>query len=451
MEDPDTGLYFLFILLEAIFNAFTPGAIISLIVMFVLLACSALISGSEIAFFSFDPAHLHEIKTQANKKNKLVLQLLEKPKRLLATILISNNFVNVTIVVLSTYITAELFYLDHFPVVAFLIQVVVVTSLILLLGEIMPKIYATQNPVKFARFMAAPLRFLISLFYPLSSLLVRSTNFIDRRIARKGHNISMSELSEAINIASQDTRQKEETKILKGIVKFGDIEVKEIMKSRTDVTAVDTDMDFNSLLELIVDSGYSRIPAFEESFDNIRGILYIKDLLPYLNAGKDYKWQDMLRPAFFVPENKKINDLLQEIQEKKVHMAIVVDEYGGTSGLVTLEDILEEIVGEISDEFDEAEDEVAYSKLDENSYIFEAKTSLNDFCKILDINPEIFDDVKGDSDSLAGLILELEGKIPKKEESIKFGSFTFKILAADKRRIKQIKVTFEENHSIRNE
>ncbi|MDZ7742431.1 MAG: gliding motility-associated protein GldE [Bacteroidota bacterium] len=446
MEDPEPGPLLLNILLQLALKPFTLELGISLLVVLILLLLSALISGSEVAYFSFDPVHLNEFRTNLSKKNAQILKLLEKPKRLLATILISNNFINVSIVILSTYITSELFYPDQHKWLAYVIQVIVVTALILLFGEIMPKILATQHSVRFASFMTGPLLFLIKMFYPLSSLLIRSTSFIDKRIARKGPNISMSELSEAIDITNTDKELREDARMLKGIVKFGDIEVKEIMKSRTDVTAVDIQMNFKDLLDLIVESGYSRIPAYDESFDKIAGILYIKDLLPYLDREKDFKWQDLLRTAFFVPENKKINDLLQEIQEKKIHMAIVVDEYGGTSGIVTLEDILEEIVGEISDEFDDEADEVAYSKIDEGNYVFEGKVSLNDFCKILEINPEVFDEVKGDSDSLAGLILELVGKIPSKNESIKFGNFTFTIISADKRRIKQIGIRINDTN-----
>lgn len=441
MEDPDTGSFLASIILDAVFKPFAAELFISLAIMLLLLLFSALISGSEIAFFSLDPPQLHELKANKDQKNSTILKLLETPRRLLATILIANNFVNVGIVILSTYITSELFYLEKFPVLAFVVQVIVVTSMILLFGEIIPKVYATQYPVKFARFMSKPLRILLRIFSPLSSLLVNSTNFIDRRLANRNQNFSMDELSQAIDIATDEDSTKEEKQILKGIVKFGDIEVKEIMKSRTDVTAVSVELDFKELLDLILDSGYSRIPAFSESFDNITGILYIKDLLPYLGKGKDFRWQELLRPAFFVPENKKINDLLKEIQEKKIHMAVVVDEYGGTSGLVTLEDILEEIVGEISDEFDVEEEESFYEKIDKNNFIFEGKTSLNDMCKVLEIEPHTFDKVKGDSDSLAGLILELEGKIPGKLDNIKFDKFVFKILEADHRRIKSVRVS----------
>jgi len=443
LEDPDIGPYLASILLDAVLKPFSTDILAGMIAIMLLLIGSALISGSEIAFFSLDPPQLRELRENNNKSDHLILRLLGAPKRLLATVLIANNFVNVGIVIISTYVTSELFYLENFPVLAFLIQVVVVTSLILLFGEIIPKVYATQYPVKFARKMAKPINLLTGMFLPLSKLLVGSTSFIDRKLAKRNQNFSMDDLSEAIDIATDEDSTKEEKQILKGIVKFSDLEVREIMKSRTDVTAVSIDLSFGELLKVILDSGYSRIPAFEENFDNITGILYIKDLLPYLNEDDNFKWQELLRNAFFVPENKKINDLLKEIQERKIHMAIVVDEYGGTSGLVTLEDILEEIVGDISDEFDSEEDEPFYEKIDSHNYIFEGKTSLNDLCKILEIEPDTFDKVKGDSDSLAGLILELVGKIPRKMENITFRNFVFKILEADHRKITSVKITLK--------
>ncbi|MCK4408201.1 MAG: gliding motility-associated protein GldE [Bacteroidales bacterium] len=447
MEDPDIESYLtiIFYLLDSIIKSFTFGTVINFLIVFMLLFFSAMISGTEIAFFSLTPAQLNEIKTSTAKKNILIIRLLESPKRLLATILIANNFINVAIVIFSTYITTKLFNLTDFPVLAFVIQVIVITALILFIGEIMPKIYATQFSVRFAKIMAIPLQILIKIFYPLSSVLVRSTSVIDKRLSKRKYQISMNELSDAIDITSGEDVAGENTKILKGIVKFGDIEVKEIMKSRTDVTAIDTEINFKKLLEIILESGYSRIPAYDETFDNIKGILYIKDLLPHLGKDKNFKWQDLLRPAFYVPENKKINDLLKEFQEKKIHLAIVVDEYGGTSGIVTLEDILEEIVGDISDEFDIEDDEFSYKKLDDNNYIFEGKTTLIDFCKIIKVEYDIFDEVKGDPDSLAGVILELEGKIPDKDTSVTFRDFIFKIISVDKRRIKQIKVTIKKN------
>ncbi|MCF8302934.1 MAG: gliding motility-associated protein GldE [Bacteroidales bacterium] len=428
---------------------FSPEAGISILVMLVLLLFSGAISGSEIAYFSLNPLQLRELRTSTDNRDHLIIRQLERPKRLLATILISNNFVNVAIVILSTFITTEMFNLTGFPLVAFLIQVVVVTTLILIIGEIMPKILANEKSIRFARMMAYPISLLIKIFYPVSSLLVNFTSLIDKRVNRRGYNISMEELSQAIEITSDETTPEEERKILKGIVKFGDIEVKEIMKSRVDVTAVEVNTPFRELMDIIIESGYSRIPVYRDNFDNLAGILYVKDLMPYLNKGNEFDWRQLLREKhlFFVPENKRINDLLEEIQEKKIHMAIVVDEYGGTSGIVTLEDILEEIVGEITDEYDSIDEESLYSKLDENQYLFEGKTSLNDFCKILNIDGSVFERVKGDSDSLAGLILELEGKIPAKGETISFDKYKFTIEAVDKRRIKKIKVTLNEKET----
>lgn len=446
MEDPDPALFLLENLpaLSSVFLPLTPTIIVGFGGMLVLLFFSAMISGSETAFFSLGPATVEELRNDESGNARLVAGILERPKRLLATILIANNFVNVAIVILSTFVTLRLFNFETYPLLGFVIQVIVVTALILLLGEIMPKVYATQQARAFATTMAPVLRVLIRAFYPMGSLLIRSTRIIDRRFARKGHNLSMSELSEAIEITSDDETAEEDKKILKGIVKFGDIDVKEIMKSRVDVTAVDTALDFPSLLNLILDSGYSRIPAFEENFDKIAGILYIKDLLPYLGREEDFDWQELLRPAFFVPENKLINELLTEFQEKKIHMAIVVDEYGGTSGIVTLEDIIEEIVGEISDEFDVEADDLLHRRISENTWVFEGKASLNDFCKILEIDDRIFEKVKGESDTLAGLILELEGKIPGKNTEVNFPPFVFRIESADPRRIHKIRVTRKE-------
>ncbi len=450
MEDPDSASLFLYaclFILQAIVQAFSINVLFSLLVMIVLLACSAMISGSEIAYFSLNPSQLKDIQESPSKSNKLIMYLLGNSKRLLATILIANNFINVAIVILSVYVTKELFDLIYYPVLAFVIQVIVVTFLILLFGEILPKMYATKNAVRFATIMTSPLRFLIRLFYPLSSILVKSTSFIDKRLAGKGINISISDLSDAIELTSDENTPEEEKKMLKGIVKFGDIDVKEIMKSRVDVVAIEMNTGFNELLKIIIDSGYSRIPVYEESFDKVRGILYVKDLLPHLDKKEGYDWHRLIRDAFFVPENKKISDLLREFQERKIHMAIIVDEYGGTSGIITLEDIIEEIVGEITDEFDIVEDEISYSKIDENNYIFEGKTTINDFCKIIGIEDDIFDDVKGESDSLAGLILELEGEIPEKGTCISHRNFEFKILASDDRRIQRIKVSVNPDDS----
>jgi putative hemolysin len=437
-----------FILLDIPVTGFSLGVIGGVMAIFFLLLGSAMASGAEVAFFSLGPNQLHELRLKEDKADRAVLHLLEMPKRLLATLLISNNFFNVAIVIISTYVTNSLLDFSKTAYwLAFFIQVVAITSLILLFGEVMPKVYATRNNLRFARFLSGPVRIMIRIFYPLSSLLVNSTNLIDRRISRKAYNVSISELSDAIELTSGRNTPEEEKKILQGIVKFGDIEVKEIMKSRVDVTAVDISLNFSELLKMIVDAGYSRIPAYEDTFDNIKGILYIKDILPFLTREEDFDWRNLLRDAFYVPENKKINDLLQEFQEKKIHMAIVVDEYGGTSGIVTFEDIIEEIVGEISDEHDEPVGDFEYSKIDDYNYIFEGKTSLNDLYKILDIEDDLFDEVRGDADSLAGLLLELMEKMPEKDERVSYGKFTFTVKAADKRRIKRVLVTLSKPES----
>jgi putative hemolysin len=423
-------------------TGFTYGVLFGILAIIVLLIGSAMASGAELAFFSLGPNQLHELRMKEDKADRSVLHLLEMPKRLLATLLIANNFFNVAIVIISTYVTNSLFDFGRFPYwLAFFIQVVVVTSLILLLGEVMPKLYATRNNLKLARFLAGTVGIIVKLFYPLSSVLVHSTNLIDRRMSRKAYNVSISELSDAIELTTSKNTPEEEKKILQGIVKFGDIEVKEIMRSRVDVTSVEVGINFRELLTIIIDSGYSRIPAYEDSFDNVKGILYIKDLLPHLSREEDFNWKSLLRDALFIPENKKINDLLQEFQEKKIHMAVVVDEFGGTSGIVTFEDIIEEIVGEISDEHDEPVGDFEYSKLDDFNYIFEGKTSLNDLCKILDLEDDLFDEVRGDADSLAGLLLELMQKMPEKDEKVSFAQFNFTVKAVDKRRIKRVLVT----------
>lgn len=428
-----------------IFQGFSFEIIVLFLFLGLLLLLSALVSGAEVAFFSLNPSDLHNLRTNINRVNKRVLTLLRSPKDLLATILIANNFVNVSIIVLSTIIINRIVFVESSPVVAFILQVMIVTALILLLGEILPKMIATHYSLKYSRMVSGFMVTLGYLFRPLSFLLVSSTSFIDKHIRRKGHDVSLAELGEVIDITADNTAPEEERKILKGIVKFGDIEVKEIMKARIDVTAVEVNTSFDDLMDIIHHSGYSRIPVFEDSFDEVMGILYIKDLLPYLDKPEIIKWPDLLRPAFFVPENKKINDLLQEFRAKKIHLAIVVDEYGGTSGIVTLEDIIEEIVGEINDEFDVEDDEVTYSQIDEKTFIFEGKTSLNDFCKIVGVEDRIFSKIKGESDTLAGLLLELMGKIPVKDESIEFDQFVFKVESVDKRRIKRIQVTLKSN------
>lgn len=428
----------------AIFFPISADFVIGLVIMAVLLICSAMVSASEVAYFSMTPAQLKKLKGSDNQKDRLVKHQLETPKTLLATILIANNFVNVGIVIVSTFVTISIINFDEVADwAAFLIQAVIVTALILIIGDITPKVIATRKTLEISRFMSIPTQVMIRFFYPLSFILVKSTSLIDRRLTRQPGSVDMDELSDAIELTSNEKERVEERRILQGIVSFGDIEVKEIMKARIDIMAVEIGSGYKELLKVITDAGYSRMPVYEESFDRVKGILYTKDLLPHLTKEDDFNWQSLLRKAFFIPENKKINDLLEEFQQKKIHMAIVVDEYGGTSGLVTLEDIIEEIVGEINDEHDVEETEFVYRKIDEQNYIFEGKISLNDFCKILEIDDDIFDEVKGESDSLAGLILELTGKIPHVNEKVPYKDFLFTVKQVDNRRIKRVQVSME--------
>lgn len=447
METPDPDPYASIIssIISVVFIGIDASTLLGLAVLMVLLLLSGLISGSETAYFSLKPSDITWLKNHPQKRSLKVLSLREIPKTLLATILVANNLVNVAIVILSSFLTLKMFDFGDSVFISFLVQVVVITSLLLLLGEIMPKIYANHEPLKIALFIAPFLGFVVILFRPLSRILVSSTSFIDKRMGNKPNSISMSELSVAIDITSDESTLPEEKKMLKGIASFGEKEVTNVMKSRVNITAIDVKTSFDQLLELILNTGFSRIPVYDESLDNMLGILYIKDLLPFLNHD-DLDWVSMIRPAFFVPENKKINDLLQEFRERKIHMAIVVDEYGGTAGLLTFEDIIEEIVGEISDEFDKESNESFFRKLSPDTFLFEGKTNLNDFCKVLELEDYFFDDVQGDSDTLAGLLLELEGRIPEKGTKTDCKDFCFEVTDADTRRIKQIKVTHRPKH-----
>lgn len=439
-SEPLRSLYF--VLLDVQASGLSAGVAAGIIAMILFLVGSALTSAAEVGFFSLGTGQFHELKGSDHKADKKVVKLLENPRRLLATLLVTNTFFNVAIVIISVYITSSLFDITVMPYwLAFMLQIVIVTALILIFGEIIPKTLATRNIPGTAREMAGFMHFFIRFFYPVSSLLLGSTHFIDTRLNRKNHLASLSELSDAIENTSSHDNIEEEKKMLQGIVKFGDIEVGEIMKSRMDVTAVNAGIGFGDLLKIVLDSGYSRIPVYEDSFDNITGILYIKDLLPHIKNKPDFNWKAILREAFFVPENKKISDLLQEFQAKNIHMAVVVDEYGATSGIVTLEDIIEEIIGEINDEHDEPLSQNVFSRIDDRSFIFEGKISLNDLCKILDIEDDIFDEVRGEADSLAGLMLELMEKMPEKNESVTYRDFRFTVKSADKRRIKKVLVT----------
>ena len=417
-------------------------SMISIIVLIGLLATSALISGAEVAFFALKPQELVKINNQESKRAKLIKDFLSRPKELLATILIANNFANVGVIILSTYISESLFDFQGSELMQFLIQIVIITFLLLLFGEVLPKVYANNKAISFAKFMALPLSFLEKIFKPISAILIASTSIIDRKIKNNKHNLSVDDLSNALELTSTENENKDEKKILEEIVKFGNTDVKQIMRSRIDITALDYKSSFTDVLKTIEKTGFSRIPIFEGSFDLIKGILYIKDLLPYLNKGENFKWNKLIRDVFFVPENKKIDDLLKEFQEKKIHLAVVVDEYGGTSGIVTLEDIIEEIVGDINDEFDD--DDIIYSKLDKTNYVFEGKTALKDFYRIINIGGENFEQKKGEADSLAGFIIENTGNFPEKGESINFENYKFSIEDVNNRRITRIKVTLPE-------
>lgn len=419
------------------------GIALNFIVILLMLFCSALISGAEVAYFSLTPNDVEDLNQEKSKKALLTLKLLEKPNKLLATILITNNFINIGIIILSTYLTASIFQFPENSIMEFMFQIVVITFVIVLFGEITPKVYANRNALWFSKWMSIPLNLSSKLFSPLSYLLTSSTAFIDKRLKRKKEVVSMDEIAEALELITETDPNEEEQKILKSIVEFGNIDVKEIMKSRVDVVAIEQKLLFEKVIELVVDSGFSRIPVYKENFDDVIGILYVKDLISHLDQKSDFKWQDLIRSAYFVPETKMINDLLKEFQDKKIHLAIVVDEYGGTSGIVTLEDILEEIVGDITDEFDD--DGNFFSVLDEYNFIFEGKISLNDFLKTVKGETDYFDDVKGDSDSLAGLILELKGVIPNKGEVIKFAPYIFTIESSDSRKIKRIKVQIKKD------
>jgi gliding motility-associated protein GldE len=420
---------------------FSAGFLVRALVLLALLLLSGFVSGAETAFFAVTPAQLLGLKDSKHASQRTVYQLMTTPKRLLATLLIAINFVNIAIVVVSSLLINEVFDFSRNEALGFLIQVVAVTFVIVLFCEVMPKVYATHNAVRFSSGSVYPVYFLDKLFRPLSYLLVASTALVDKRIGVKGYEVSADELTHAIDITSDKNTPEEEKKILKGIARFGNIDVKQIMRPRMDVVSFDKDMSLKEIVPSVIENRYSRIPVFEETFDNIIGILYIKDLLPYLGRQEDssFDWLKLLRPAYFVPESKKINDLLQEFQEMKMHLAVVIDEYGGSSGIVTLEDILEEIVGEINDEFDD--EDLFYSRLDARTVVFEGKTLLNDVCRVMEVDRKVFESGNEETDTIAGLLLELKGGIPKLNEVILFNGITFTVESVDRRRIKRVKIT----------
>ncbi len=403
----------------------------------ILLLVSSFASGSEIAFFSLSPADLNELNEEKTETDVNIKFLREESERTLATILITNNLVNVTIIMLSSYFFSHTIDFGDSWWLQFIFMTVLLTFLLLLFGEIMPKVYSGQFPLQFCRKVVGGILFCRKLFYPLASVLMSSGRLVGKLVTKENHALSVGDLEQALELTDKEDL-KEEQRMLEGIVRFGDETAKEIMTSRQDVVDIDFKASFQEVMQCVVENNYSRIPVYQDNSDNVRGILYIKDLLPHLSKGNNFRWQSLIRPPYFVPQTKKIDDLLREFQENKVHIAIVVDEFGGTSGIVTLEDILEEIVGEINDEYDE--EEKFYQRINSNTFVFEGKTLLSDFYKIMKLDDEVFKGVEGDADSLAGLLLEIKGDFPKMHEKIDYQNFTFEILDMEERRISKVKV-----------
>ena len=414
------------------------GAIVAGISACLLLLVSGFASGSEIAIFSLSPADLSELDEEKSQTDIDIKRLHDDSERTLATILITNNLVNVTIIMLFGYFFAHAIDFGGAWWLEFLCMTVLLTFLLLLFGEIMPKVYCAQHALSFCRTAVGGLLFFRRLFYPFASIVMSSGRLTERVVQKESHMLSVDDLEQALELTDKEAI-KDEQRMLEGIVRFGDETAKEIMTSRQDVVDLDFKSTFQEVMQCVVENNYSRIPVYQDNSDNVRGILYIKDLLPHLSKGNNFRWQSLIRPPYFVPETKKIDDLLREFQENKVHIAIVVDEFGGTSGIVTLEDILEEIVGEINDEYDE--DEKSYQRLNSNTFVFEGKTLLSDFYKILKLDDDIFEEVEGDADTIAGLLLEIKGDFPKMHEKIVYKQFTFEILYMEERRISKVKVT----------
>lgn len=435
--DPPSLIYFLL--------AVDPSQVMGVVVLFALLICSALISGAEVAFFSLTPANFLSGNGKRTNTQKIVIKLLEKPKKLLATILVANNSINIAIILLFDNLTDEFFENLNTLVFGidfrFIVEVGIVTFLILLFGEILPKVYASRNNEKFSNFMAYPLNVLDTLFSPLSTPMRAVTLAIHDRLGKQRSYISIDHLSQALELTREEDTTHEEQKILKGIVSFGNTETKQVMRPRMDIFALNENQEFKEIIPEIIENGYSRIPVYKENIDQVTGILYVKDLLPYLNQ-RSFDWVSLKRDPYFIPENKKLDDLLNEFKTKKIHLAIVVDEYGGTSGLISLEDIIEEIVGDISDEFDD--EDLVYSKLDETNYVFEGKTTLRDFYRIIRLpDTSKFEENRGESETLAGFLLEISGGFPKRNEIITFLNYKFTVEVIDDKRIKQIKLSIE--------
>ena len=431
--DPDPSSF------KPLLMAIDFSVVSGFVLLFFLLLCSALISGAEVALFSLTRTDIENGLEQNSKRIEIITKLLERPKKLLATILVANNFINIAIVILFAFLGGVLFKSITSSVLRFTLEVIIITFLILLFGEILPKIYASRNNLKFATFMAYPLRVLDVLLSPISLPMRSVTLSIHKKLGKQKSNLSVDQLSQALELTSEEDTTKEEHKILQGIVSFGNTDTRQVMRPRIDIFALNVSQRYAEILPEIIANGYSRIPVYQDNIDTIKGILYVKDLLPYIDR-KQFDWVNLLREPFFVPENKKLDDLMAEFQEKKVHLAVVVDEYGGTSGLISLEDIIEEIVGDISDEFDD--EDLMYSKLDDHNYVFEGKTALKDFYKVVKLEDEtIFESHKGEAETLAGFVLEISKSFPKLNSKINFENYVFTIEALDKKRIKLVKFT----------
>jgi putative hemolysin len=408
-----------------------------------LLLISALVSASEVAFFSLKSNDLSECRESDDPAYRKIVDLLKQPRLLLATILVIHDFVNVGIVTLSTFLMWEMAGTRKPTEIIVGLVTFGATFFITFFAEIIPKVYATQRNLAIAKIVSGVWKVLETVFFPISWPLMKMTSFVEKRFERKGYSTTLEELNQALDLTTDNNdTTSEEKDILKGIVNFGTLTVKQIMKSRVDISAVDVELNFRELMDQVSKSGFSRIPVYRESLDNIEGILYIKDLLPYMDEPEKFGWQKLLRPGFFVPESKKLDPLLKDFQSKRVHMAVVVDEYGGTSGVITLEDLIEEIIGDINDEFDEVA--VGYQKIDNRTFVFEGKTSLHELTKVLNIEPSTFDEVKGESESLGGLILELHGAMPTIDEKITYDRFAFTIVAVDEKRIKRVRIAIQE-------
>ncbi|MBX9806946.1 MAG: gliding motility-associated protein GldE [Flavobacteriaceae bacterium] len=410
------------------------------IAIFGLLFCSALVSGAEVALFSLSQKDIDDTLQEHPSKGKIISELLEKPKKLLATLLVANNFINIGVVILFSYVGHNIFSAVNSPILKFILEVIVVTFLILLFGEVLPKVYASRNNIKFAKLIAYPVAGLDKLLSPISLPMRKVTIYLHNKLGKQKTNFSVDQLSQALELTDSDETSSDEQKILEGIVTFGNTDTKQVMSPRMDIFALEIEESFQSIYSKIIEKGFSRIPVYRDNIDQIEGVLFVKDLLPHINK-EEFDWKTLLREPFFVPENKKIDNLLKDFQSMKSHLAIVVDEYGGTSGLVSLEDIIEEIVGDISDEFDG--DNSNYSIIDDKNYLFEGKINLKDFYRVIDVDEELFEIKKGEAETLAGFILEILGNFPKKDQKITFENCLFSIETVDKKRVKQIKVTLE--------